>query len=125
MRNNVLKFLVVIFLSIGYIAQAQSDDLSKVEAKVITGVYEGLTDDGYKFWAAKSNEDSIVFGRALKEVLKDYDLDSKEMIGKKFEITYKTITEVVEYGNEDDDEEEDDEEQTITIHVIIQLKMLD
>lgn len=122
MRNNVLKFLVVAFLSMGYIAQAQSDDLSKIEAKVITGVYEELTDDGYNFWAAKSKEDNIIFGRALKEVLKKYDLDSKELIGQKFEITYKTITESVEYGDEDDDGEE---QESVTIHVIIHLKKLD
>ena len=138
MGNNVLKFLVVIFLSLGYTAQAQSDDLSKVESKVITGVYDDLTDDGYKFWVAKGKEDSIVFARALSEVLKKFDLDSDELIGKKFEITYKTITEVVEYGDEDDgdedDEEEDDdkeedddsvEEKTITIHIIVKLKKLD
>lgn len=131
MGNKVLKFLVVIFLSMGYTVQAQSDDLSQAEAKVITGVYEELMDDGYKFWVAKGNEDSIVFARALSEVLKKFDLDSEELIGKKFEITYKTITEVVEYGDEEDEEEDDKEEKeekeekTITIHVIVKLKKLD
>ena len=122
MRKFVLKSLVILFVTSGFIAQAQEDDLAKVKSNSITGVYEELTDDGYKFWTAQGKEDSIVFARALSNVLKEYDLDSNELVGKKFMITYKIITEVVEYGDEDDDNEE--VEETNTIHIIIGLKKI-
>ncbi|RMB60888.1 hypothetical protein EAX61_05230 [Dokdonia sinensis] len=81
-----------------------------VETETITAVYDGMEEGTYYF----TDEDELVhsFDMVTDGVLTTYDLDSDAFHGKKFKVTYNTMTEI----NEDDEEYD--------MHVITKLELI-
>lgn len=83
------------------------------EEKTITGVYDGHEDYGYNFIYKLSDgkERTMTFQIAEADVLKAYDLESEDLIGGHFSVTYTITTETI---MDENDFEEEVETKTIT-----------
>lgn len=88
------------------------------EPIVIEAVYDGHEDYGYNFLVTRNDDEeyTITFQEVKMEVLKAFDLDSEDLLGKTFKITY--TTEVI--VSIDDDGYENEEE----VNTIIKLEKL-
>lgn len=119
MKTNFLLKLVGFTLSIlTLVSFTTASKLSVQDETVVNAVYDRHEDYGYNFIAKNKDDEeyTITFQEVKDELLKEFDLKSETLIGKRFSITYKTRTEVTK----DDDGYEDEEE----INTIIKLKKM-
>lgn len=88
------------------------------DTTVITADYDGNEDYGYNFLYVDEDdiEKTITFKEVAKDVLLMFNLNSDELVGKSFEITY--IIKLDEYENDEGETEEEE------IFFITQLKQL-
>ncbi|WP_138435136.1 hypothetical protein [Winogradskyella algicola] len=106
MKNR--QFIVLVFLVMAFSVNAIIDtnkNNQEQENVTIKGTFDGYDEeDGYAFLIAgeddEEDEDIIYFYNVTAEVLKAVNLKSDDMIGKRFQITYKieTYEEEDEYG---------------------------
>lgn len=106
MKSHSVKFSLIVFLMFvaltGFTSQISQD------AIVLVGVYDGHEDYGYNFIYVDENQDdrTKTFQEIDEAVLEAYDFDSEDLIGKRFEITFTSVTEIeideegTEYENE-------------------------
>lgn len=82
------------------------------DKQTFEGVYDGQEDYGYNFMGIDSEgeEYTMTFQSINDEVLKSFNLDSEELIGTTFEVTYTTEIEV---ETDEDGFEEETETNTI------------
>lgn len=107
--------LTMVALFTCYITGAQENGEISGEPLTITATYDGFTSDSYSFTFIndEGDEESIFFDYATDEVLEEFDLNSEEWEGQKFEVIYQETTET---------EEEEGEELEYTKTAIISLK---
>ncbi|SDG95236.1 hypothetical protein [Winogradskyella thalassocola] len=122
---NTKKITVFVLLVMVLSANAFSISNEKIQEKLkvtTTGVFDGYDpDDGYAFLINEDaddedSEETVYFAEISEEALKAVNLKSKDMVGKRFEITY----EITEF-------EEDDENGFTEIYEtykIVQIKKL-
>lgn len=78
------------------------------DTQSIIGEYDGHEDYGYNFIIINSDgeERTMTFHLVDNDVLNEYDLDSEDLIGTKFEIAYTLEIETVLDENGDEEENE-------------------
>jgi len=79
------------------------------DINTVEGIFDGHEDYGYNFIATHSDDDSeytITFQNISDVLLKQFDLNSEALIGKRFRITYqtKTVKTIDEDGFENEEE---------------------
>ncbi|WP_412559929.1 hypothetical protein [Winogradskyella sp. MIT101101] len=90
-----------------------------VVTATITGTYDGYDeDDGYAFVVPdeEGDDETMYFAEIAEDVLKAVNLQSNDMMGKRFEITY----EITEYEEED----ENGFTEIYEVYKIVKLKKL-
>ncbi|WP_179333569.1 hypothetical protein [Winogradskyella costae] len=101
---NTKKITVFVLLVMVLSANAFSISNENIQEKlkiVTTGVFDGYDpDDGYAFLINEDSDDedseeTVYFADISEAALKSINLKSKDMVGKRFEITYE-ITEFEE-----------------------------
>ncbi|GAA3597836.1 hypothetical protein Q4Q39_20430 [Flavivirga amylovorans] len=89
---KLVPLFLIAFLFCNYTAIAQEEEEEEIENELttITAVYEGIEDSMYVFTYEDEDgeESTISFQKIAPEAEKAYDLLSKKLIGKAFEITY-------------------------------------
>ena len=80
------------------------------QEKTIEATYDGYEEGVYYF--TDMNDETLEFQNVEKNVLEKFDLMSKKLENKTFEVTYKEVT----------DEDEDDEEYTMYTITALKLK---
>ncbi|RIA08654.1 hypothetical protein OE09_0474 [Flavobacteriaceae bacterium MAR_2010_72] len=102
--------LILTFLSLSLASYAFSNvNGANQDSTTIIGEYEGHEDYGYNFIATRDDDDSeytITFQKVNDDVLAQFNLQSDELIGMKFKITYKVKLVVTKDENGFDDENE-------------------
>ena len=106
MKNK--NFLVFVFSIIVFNVNAIIESnmvKQEQDSETIVAIFDGYDEeDGYAFLVAgeddDEDEDIMYFSEVTPEVLKAVNLKSDDMIGERFQITYKTETyeEEDEYG---------------------------
>ena len=106
MKNR--QFVVFVFLVMAFSVNAIVDtkkDKQDQETVTVIATFDGYDEeDGYAFLAAgeddEEDEDIMYFYDVAPEALKAVNLKSDDMIGERFQITYKieTYEEEDEYG---------------------------
>lgn len=78
------------------------------DTETFNGTFDGKEDYGYNFIGTNGDGDeyTMTFQQVDAKVLEAYNLDSDNLIGTKFEVTYKIKKEVIkdEDGFEDENE---------------------
>ncbi|EPR73846.1 hypothetical protein ADIWIN_1206 [Winogradskyella psychrotolerans RS-3] len=101
---NTKKITVFVLLVMVLSANAFSISHENIQEKIkvtTTGTFDGYDpDDGYAFLINEDaddedSEETVYFSEITAEALKAINLKSKDMVGKRFEITYE-ITEFEE-----------------------------
>lgn len=105
MNTKRIAVFVLMVMVLSANAFTISNKINQDKTKVTTvGVFDGYDDeDGYAFLIRQEeddedSEDTVYFAEITEEALKVGKLKSKDMIGKRFEITY----EITEYEEEDE-----------------------
>ncbi|MDD7885043.1 hypothetical protein [Flavivirga sp. 57AJ16] len=115
---KLVPLFLVAFLFCNYTAMAQEDEeeYEEDELSTITAVYAGIEDGMYMFTYKDEDDEetTISFENISPEVEKKYDLFSKKIIGKTFEITY----------SDENVPDNDDEEILVNIRTIVAIKQL-
>lgn len=113
---KLVPLCLVAFIFCTFSVTAQDDDDFEDELFTITGVYEGIEDSMFVFTYEDEDgeENTISIDKISPEVKKAYDLFSKKLIGKSFEITYSN----------ENIEDEDDEDILTSVKTIVTLKQL-
>lgn len=108
---HTIGILFVSFLLLMSINKSQ-------DTETFEGTFDGKEDYGYNFIGTDSDGDeyTMTFHQVDVKVLQSYNLDSDDLIGTHFEVTYKTKKEVIK--DEDGFEEEN---ETLTIIALKQL----
>ncbi|APY08018.1 hypothetical protein BWZ20_06760 [Winogradskyella sp. J14-2] len=106
MKNK--QFLVFIFLIVVFnvnAIKANKNISQEQDTETIVAVFDGYNEeDGYAFLVSgeddEEDEDIMYFYEVTEEALKVANLKSDDLIGKRFQITYKieTYEEEDEYG---------------------------
>jgi len=105
MKTKILV-LTIAFLSL----TLSSFTISKNQ--VVSGVYDGVEDTNYVFTITKGDKtERMEFNYLSEDVFENFDLDSDELIGTSFTITYEKEKEMIV---NDDGEDEEVEYLTIT-----------
>ena len=100
MKSITLKFTVIIILASILMASSVLNE-NKINPIKIVAEYDGFDDMGYSFsYTLNEETETITFEEVKEELIKRYDLETDNSVGKKFEVTY-SIREV------DEDEDED------------------
>ncbi|MEZ4798030.1 MAG: hypothetical protein R2785_12780 [Flavobacteriaceae bacterium] len=109
---TVISVLVMSFLLLVSVNKAQ-------DTETFEGVFDGKEDYGYNFIGTDSEGDeyTMTFHQVDDKVMETYNLDSDDLIGTNFEVTYKTKKEVIK--DEDGFEEEN---ETLTIVALKELE---
>ncbi|SFZ89373.1 hypothetical protein SAMN05428642_101209 [Flaviramulus basaltis] len=78
------------------------------DAKVINAVYDGHEDYGYNFITKNEDGDehTLTFQQIEEDILKAFDLNSDDLVGAKFKVTYTTEVEVTIDSDGYEEEEE-------------------
>ncbi|MFK7832005.1 MAG: hypothetical protein AB8B52_01900 [Winogradskyella sp.] len=121
MKNKqfLLAFICAIVV---FSADALLEKKNNTKDKTTTtiAIFDGYdADDGYAFIVKADDEDddseeTMYFSEISEEAIKAINLKSKDMVGKRFEITYA----ITEY------EEEDGYKETYEIYKILKIKKL-
>ena len=108
---NIIGVLFVSFLLLLSVNKLQ-------DTETFEGTFDGKEDYGYNFIGTDSDGDeyTMTFQQVDAKVLETYNLDSDDLIGTNFEVTYKTKKEVIK--------DEDGYEEDIETLTIIALKQL-
>ncbi len=111
MKTNLVKFSFIVFLMFAGLTSFTSK--SDQDTSSLIGVFDGHESYGYNFVYLDINKDerTMTFQEIDESVLDQYDLDSEDMLGAKFEITYTTV---IETELEEDGSEYENEINTIT-----------
>jgi hypothetical protein len=104
------------FLFLSFLALTSTNKTQDTET--FEGIFDGKEDYGYNFIGTDSDGDeyTMTFHKVESKVLETYNLDSDDLIGTKFLVTYKTKKEIIK--DEDGFEEEN---ETLTIITLKQL----
>ncbi|MCA0132548.1 hypothetical protein [Winogradskyella alexanderae] len=111
-----MKTIHIILALFSLLPSNKSDILNPqdIQKEVIEGIFDGYDEeDGYSFLVIdkESETESVMyFSEVLEAVLKEFDLKSTNLVGKKFEITYE-----IEELEELDDEEYGESYEKYTI----------
>jgi hypothetical protein len=120
-RLNVIKmktktaimagFLMVCFFSF-------TSMLTKNSTEIFEGIYDGQEDYGYNFIGIDDDDEeyTMTFHEVDESLLKSFDLQSEQLVGTKFMVTYTISTETLK--------DEDGFEDEIETYTIIALKKL-
>ncbi|WP_299215062.1 hypothetical protein [uncultured Dokdonia sp.] len=116
---KLVPLFLIAFLFCNYSAVAQEDDDEFEEESSLTtvkAVYLGMVGDVYTFSYKDEDgvEDKMTFDKITDEVKKMYDLTTKALVGKTFELTFST----------ENVPDEDDEDILTSVNTIISLKQL-
>lgn len=124
---KLLPFLLFAFLFCNYTALAQEEDeeeeiIEEVEideqdeTETITGTFKGVVNGVVVFTYIDDEEEEveISFDKVSPEAKKMFDLSSKSLRGKRFEVIFKT----------ENIEGEDDDDFIVRVNTIIALKQL-
>ncbi|WP_452601685.1 hypothetical protein [Pontimicrobium sp. MEBiC06410] len=125
---KLLPLFLIAFLFCNHVVVAQEDEEEEIieevseenqeELSIITAIYRGI-DDGMFTFSYKDEEGeeiAISFNKLSLEAKRMFDLNKKEMIGEKFEITYSSVNE--------EEEDDDDEVDYTIVKTILKLKKL-
>ncbi|REE27612.1 hypothetical protein [Winogradskyella pacifica] len=122
---NTKKITVFVLLVMVLSANAFSKASEIIQEKIkvtTTGIFDGYDpDDGYSFLINEDaddedSEETVYFSEISEEALKAVNLKSKDLVGKRFEITY----EITEFEEED----ENGYTEVYETYKIIQIKKL-
>ncbi|UKM65923.1 hypothetical protein GSB9_02494 [Flavobacteriaceae bacterium GSB9] len=106
------SFLVAFCVHTGFSSASHRsiplEAISSQEGLVVYAVFDGKVEYGYNF-VIKGKDDmehTLTFQNVKQEVLKAFNLNSDDLVGTKFKITFTKAIKVTkdEYGNEDEDE---------------------
>ena len=113
-----MKTKTALFFSILFIALTSFTSLIQ-DSQYVIGDYDGHEDYGYNFIVINSDDEerTMTFHEVDKDVLSNYDLDSEDLIGTKFEVTYTSEIETIIDENGDEEENE-----TLTITALKPVK---
>lgn len=102
-----MKTKTALFFSILFIALTSFTSLDQ-DKQIVVGTYDGPEDYGYNFIVTndEGEERTMTFHEVNNDVLSNYDLDSEEFIGIKFEVIYSSETETILDENGDEEENE-------------------
>ncbi len=102
-----MKTKTTLFFSILFITLTSFTSLIQ-DTQYVLGEFDGHEDYGYNFIVINSDDEerTMTFHEVEKDVLNSYDLDSEDLIGAKFSITYTSEIETVldENGEEEENE---------------------
>ncbi len=105
------KFLV---LTIAFLGLTLSS-FTTTPNQVLSGVYNGVEDSNYIFTITKGGvKEKMVFNYLAEDVFENFDLDSDELIGTSFSITYIKENEMIV-----NDLGEDEEVEYLTITKLV------
>ncbi|OIQ23180.1 hypothetical protein [Lacinutrix sp. MedPE-SW] len=113
-KNKITLVLVgVLLLTLSSFKSITQDTLT------IKAVYDGVEDYGYNFIHTNSEGDerTIIFQEIKDDVLASFDLESDELIGENFKVTYTSTT-----VTETDEDGFDDEVEVLTIIKLEKIK---
>ncbi|MCB0383344.1 MAG: hypothetical protein KDD05_08625 [Psychroserpens sp.] len=104
-------FLMVCFFSF-------TSMLTKNSTEIFEGIYDGQEDYGYNFIGIDDDDEeyTMTFHEVDESLLKSFDLQSEQLVGTKFMVTYTISTETLK--------DEDGFEDEIETYTIIALKKL-
>jgi hypothetical protein len=114
MKTKSINIIGVLFVSFLLLVSANK----KQDTETFEGAFDGKEDYGYNFIGTDSDGDeyTMTFHQVDAKVLETYNLDSDELIGTNFEVTYKTKIETIK--------DQDGYEEDIETLTIIALKQL-
>ena len=114
MKTKSIVIISVLFLSFLVLTSAKSIQ----EKQTLEGVYDGHEDYGYNFVGinAEGEEYTITFQKIDATVLEAFDLNSNQLVGSKFSVTYTSKTETIK--------DEDGYEEDVETNTILALKKL-
>jgi hypothetical protein len=114
MKTKSIGLVSVLFLLFLVLTSASSVQ----EKLTFEGVYDGKEDYGYNFMGVNSDGDeyTMTFQNIEEGVLKSVNLNSDQLIGTKFSVTYTTKIEKVK--------DEDGYEEDIETNTIVAIKKL-
>ncbi len=117
MKNlkNIIFVLVALFCN----TALQSQTPYNQDTEIISGIYDGFDGEHFTFIYTneEDEEDMILFVKANPDAIKKFNLNNEKFIGKKFNITFISETEI--------EVDEDGEEQEYYFRTIIDLELLD
>jgi hypothetical protein len=108
--------LIVSFLFMSFLILTSTRPLQDTET--FEGTFDGHEDYGYNFIGLDEDkqEYTMTFQEIEKAALESFNLDSDDLIGTKFMVTYKTKKETVK--------DEDGYEEDLETYTILRLKTL-
>lgn len=108
MKTKSITIVSVLFMSFLLFISA----INIQDTETFEGTFDGKEDYGYNFIGTDGDGDeyTMTFHQVDDKVMETYNLDSDDLIGTNFEVTYKTKKEVIK--DEDGFEEEN---ETLTI----------
>ncbi|MBR9845812.1 MAG: hypothetical protein GYB35_06740 [Algicola sp.] len=108
---TMVGFLMICFFSL-------SSMLTVNTTEIFEGIYDGKEDYGYNFIGIDEDEEeyTMTFQEVDKSLLKSFDLQSEDLVGTKFMVTYTITTETLK--------DEDGYEDEIETYTIVALKKL-
>ena len=101
----MVGFLIVCFFSFTSVVTLNNTE-------IFEGVYDGQEDYGYNFIGINEDDEeyTMTFQQVDKSLLKSFDLQSEQLVGTKFMVTYTIEIEILK-----DDDGFEDEIETYTI----------
>ena len=102
MKTKTTLFFSILFISLTSFTNSIQD------TQYVSGAFDGHEDYGYNFIVINDEEEerTMTFHEVETEVLNSYDLDSEDLIGTTFKITYTIDKETVLDENGDEEENE-------------------
>lgn len=98
MNTKKMTVFVLLVMVLSANAFSISNEIIQEKIKVTTtGIFDGYDpDDGYSFLINgdaddEDSEETVYFSDISEEILKTVNLKSKDMVGKRFEITYEIL----------------------------------
>ena len=123
MNTKKITVFVLLVMVLSTNAFSKASEIIQEKIKVTTtGIFDGYDpDDGYSFLINEDaddedSEETVYFSEISEEALKAVNLKSKDLVGKRFEITY----EITEFEEED----ENGYTEVYETYKIIQIKKL-
>jgi len=115
MKTKSITIISILFIS--FLLLVSTNKVQDTET--FEGTFDGKEDYGYNFIGTDSEGDeyTMTFHQVDANVLKSYNLDSDDLIGTKFEVTYKTKKEVIK-----DEDGFEEESETLTIVALKELE---
>ncbi|WP_179343619.1 hypothetical protein [Winogradskyella ursingii] len=114
MKTKSIAVFGILFLA--FLTLTSSKDIQ--DKLTFEGVYDGKEDYGYNFIGMdeEGDEFTMTFQNIDAEVLKSFNLNSQDLVGSRFAITYTSVTEI--------ETDEDGYEDEIETNTIVALKKL-